>query len=106
LSYFILSILCVIFLHNSILLSFDKSLNFKIKANQNIGLNQRLVLEQNVTPSNKVSRVDRAQPGFENTQNILITYPIEISAFSTAESVAAGQKIPIFWNKNIRFFLH
>lgn len=80
----------------------DKTLQFKINSNSSVGQNERLVLQDTISPSNLLTRVEQSQPGFEKAQNILITYPIEITAFSAKASVGAGETIPVFWKvKNI-----
>ncbi len=82
--------------------TFPQTLKFQIKNDLNVGLNQRHVVNQPITPDNRITRIDRAQENFGLTQNLQITFPIEITPLVMAQTAGAGQTIPVFWKvKNI-----
>lgn len=82
--------------------TFPHTLKFQIKNDLSVGLNSRYVLNQGITPDNRITRIDRAQTDFGLTKNLQITFPIEITPLVMAETAGAGQTISVFWNvKNI-----
>jgi hypothetical protein len=79
-----------------------QGLEFDVRDNHQMGQGRPMVIEDRLSPQNYVTQVDRAQPGFELNRSFVITYPIEISAFSMARSVGPGEEIPVMWKiKNI-----
>lgn len=70
---------------------------FRVQDNHQAGINQRLTLQDSISPQNRVTQIDREQQGFGHVRHFVITYPIEVYAYTLQESAGAGEEIPVFW---------